>query len=72
MRSHTNIHGQPYRIKGQKPGPKNKVRKEVGSFRLYPATIEQIRKAAQLNGETVSLFIEKSVLDRLCMTQSVE
>ena len=36
MKIYTKIHGESYTIKVRKPGPKNKVRKEVISLRLYP------------------------------------
>ena len=63
-RIHYNIHGQPYRIKGKKPGPKNVVKKEVISLRLYPSTISRLREAAQREGMTVTAFIEKARFHR--------
>jgi hypothetical protein len=66
------VHGQPFRIKGKKPGPKNVVRKEVLSLRLYPAPIARLREAAKQEGVAVSAFIEKAILDGLCNTESVE
>ena len=63
-RIHYNIHGQPYRIKGKKPGPKNVVKKEVISLRLYPSTIARLRDTVRREGVTMSAFIEKARFHR--------
>lgn len=71
-RIYYNVHGQPYRIKGKKSGPKNVVRKEMISLRLYPFTIARLKEAAQREGVTVSAFIERVILDGLRNTESVD
>jgi hypothetical protein len=52
----------------KKPGPKSlpdECKKRVVSFRLYPATIARIDRAAQAKGMTRTDWIEAIVLDGL-------